>query len=102
MQQQNQMEVLFEMMKGINNLISLSKEEEALKNSMQSTNPNSDEMLRNVQKQNEIADGLDKTLKGLSELSQKTFAITPEMGQALGNAKKEMNNAMQAMQCNEC
>jgi hypothetical protein len=100
MQQQNQMQVLFEMMKGINNLLSLSKEEEALKNSMEKSNPNSKQNLENLQKQKEISDGLDKTLKSMSELSQKTFAITPEMGKALGNANKEMNSAMQAMQNN--
>lgn len=98
MQQQNQMQVFFEMMKGVNNLLSLSKEEEALKNSMAKSNPNSEQYLNNLQKQKEISDGLDKTLKGLSELSQKTFAITPEMGKVLGNANKEMNNAMQGMQ----
>jgi uncharacterized protein DUF4175 len=98
MQQQNEMQVLFEMMKGVNNLLSLSKEEESLKNSMAKSNPNSEQYLNNLQKQKEISDGLSKTLKGLSELSQKTFAITPEMGKALGNANKEMNNAMQGMQ----
>lgn len=98
MQQQNQMEVLFEMMKGINNLLSLSKEEELLKNSMQNSNPNSQQSVNNIQKQKEISDGLEKTLKSLSELSQKTFAISPEMGKALGNASREMNSAMQSMQ----
>ncbi len=98
MQQQNQMQVLFEMMKGVNNLLSLSKEEEALKNSMNKGNPNNKQNFNNLQKQKEISDGLDKILKSMSELSQKTFAITPEMGKALGNANREMNNAMQQMQ----
>lgn len=98
MQQQNQMEVLFEMMKGVNNLLSLSKEEEALKNSMEKGQSSSEQMVKKIQKQKEISDGLDKTLKSLSYLSQKTFAISPEMGKALGNAKREMNNAMQSMQ----
>lgn len=98
MQQQNQMKVMFEMMKGINNLLSLSKEEEALKNSLSNKSAGQQQRLDNLQKQKEISDGLDKTLKGLSELSQKTFAITPEMGKALGNAKRDMNNAMQQMQ----
>ena len=98
MQQQNQMQVLFEMMKGVNNLLSLSKEEEALKNGMNKGNPNREQNFNNMQKQKEISDGLDKTLKSMSELSQKTFAITPEMGKALGNAKREMNSAMQSMQ----
>ncbi len=100
MQQQNQMQVLFEMMKGINNLLSLSKEEEALKNEMNKGGKNGKQNFDDLQKQKEISDGLDKTLKSMSELSQKTFAITPEMGKALGNAKKKMNDAMQGMQNN--
>jgi hypothetical protein len=96
MQQQNQMEVVFEMMKGIKNLLSLSKEEEALKN--KNGRPNSNQISENTQSQQEISDGLEKTIKQLSELSQKTFAITPEMGKALGSAKREMQSAMQGMQ----
>jgi len=34
----------------------------------------------------------------MSDLSQKTFAITPEMGKALGDAKKKMRESIQAMQ----
>ena len=98
MQQQNQMQVLFEMMKGVENLISLSKDEEALKNKTGKSNPNSNQFVENTHSQQKISEGLDKTLKQLSDLSQKTFAITPEMGKALGNARSEMNNAMQAMQ----
>jgi len=98
MQQQNQMQILFEMMKGIENLVSLSKEEEKLKNSTEKSNPNSSQFSENIQKQQKISEGLDKTLEQMSELSQKTFAITPEMGKALGNARKEMNKAMQGMQ----
>ena len=98
MQQQNQMQVLFDMMKGVENLVSLSKEEEALKKSTERSNPNSEQFKENAQTQQKISEGLDKTLGQLSELSQKTFAITPEMGKALGNARTEMNNAMQAMQ----
>lgn len=33
----------------------------------------------------------------MSDLSQKTFAISPEMGRSLGDAKKEMDNSTQAM-----
>ena len=34
----------------------------------------------------------------MSELSQKTFAISPEMGKALGNANQKMDQSMQSMQ----
>jgi hypothetical protein len=36
-------------------------------------------------------------MQQMSELSQKTFAISPEMGKSLGDAKKQMDNSVQAM-----
>lgn len=33
----------------------------------------------------------------MSDLSQKTFAISPEMGKSLGDAKKQMENSVQSM-----
>jgi hypothetical protein len=96
MQRQNQLQVMFDMMKSLNDIISLSKEEEKLKNESASNADKND--IKQLQKQQNISEGLQKILKQLSELSQKTFAVTPEMGKALGNAQREMKNAMQAMQ----
>jgi hypothetical protein len=52
----------------------------------------------NAKKQNELMSGLDKLTSQMSDLSNKTFAITPEMGKALGDAKNSMRQAMQGMQ----
>lgn len=96
MQMQNQLQTMYDMMKAVSNLIELSKQQEQLKKSTEGKNSN--QMSQKTQTQNEILAGLEKTIKQLSELSQKTFAITPEMGRALGQAKAEMNNSMNAMQ----
>jgi hypothetical protein len=40
---------------------------------------------------------MNNVIKGLSELSQKSFAVTPEMGKAIGDALAHMNSAMQAL-----
>ncbi len=98
MQQQSQMQTLYEMMRAINSLISLSKEQEALKESSKNMSSTSPQMRENAQKQNDLQRGLDKVVQQLSELSQKTFAITPEMGRALGKAKSEMNQSISALQ----
>ena len=98
MQQQSQMETLYEMMRAINSLISLSKDQEELKESSRNMTPSSSQMRENAQKQNDLQRGLDKVLQQLSDLSQKTFAITPEMGRALGKARSEMNQSIAAMQ----
>jgi len=96
MQMQNQLQTMYDMMKAVSNLIELSKQQEELKKNTEGKNSN--QMSQKTQTQNEILAGLEKTIKQLSELSQKTFAITPEMGRALGQAKAEMNNSMNAMQ----
>lgn len=98
MQQQSQMQTMYEMMKAINSLISLSKEQEALKESTRKLSATSPQMRENAQAQNDLRRGLDKVLKQLSDLSQKTFAITPEMGRALGKARGEMNQSISALQ----
>ncbi len=98
MQQMNQMQTLTDMMKITNNLISLSKQQESLKKQSQHMNPSSSEFNQNAQQQSDIERNLDKVMQQMSSLSQKTFAITPEMGKALGDAKKEMSNSMQGLE----
>jgi hypothetical protein len=98
MQQENQMQTFTDMMRILDNILSLSKQEEELKNKLQNVDPNSSQFEQNVQKQNEIKKNLNRLLEQMSELSQKTFAITPEMGKALGNANQKMDQSMQSMQ----
>jgi len=96
MQMENQLQTMYDMMKSVNSLIDLSKKEEELKKLTENSGAN--QQLKNTQTQNEILSGLQKTIGQLSELSQKSFAITPEMGKALGQAKAEMQNSINAMQ----
>lgn len=98
MSMQTQMEVLNAMLKTIDNLLSLSKEQEALKKETSSSEFNNQKTRENAQKQGNMRGALDRILKQLSDLSDKTFAITPEMGKAIGNAKDNMNRAMEALQ----
>lgn len=96
MQMQNQLQTIYDMMKAVNNLVELSKLQESLKE--KSENSRSSQLLKDAPQQEEIMTGLEKTISQLQELSQKTFAITPEMGKALGQARAEMKNSMNAMQ----
>lgn len=98
MMQQNQMQTFTDMMKILDNLISLSKQQEELRKESQNMDPNSSAFNESAQKQNNLQQSLDKVLQQMSDVSQKTFAITPEMGKALGDAKREMNSAIQSMQ----
>ncbi len=96
--QQSQMQAFKEMMKITDNLLTLSKQQEELEKQSSDLNQNSSSFDENARKQNEIQRNLDKLMQQMSSLSQKTFAITPQMGKALGDAQKEMRNSMQGLQ----
>ena len=98
MQQENQMQTFTDMMRILDNIIELSKQQEELKNKLQNVDPNSSQFEQNLQKQNEIKKNLNKVAEQMGDLSQKTFAISPEMGKALGDANQQMNQSMQSMQ----
>ncbi len=96
--QQSQMQAFKDMMKITDNLITLSKQQEALKNQSQNLDQNSSEFNKNAEQQNNIKRNLDKIMQQMSSLSQKTFAVTPEMGKSLGDANNEMSKSMQGLQ----
>lgn len=96
MQMQNQLSTMMGMMKALEGLISLSKEQEALR--LKTRDESASKKNENTKSQNRLKNNLDKVINQLSDLSQKTFAITPEMGRALGNAKMNMLNAIQNLQ----
>jgi hypothetical protein len=98
MQQQNQMQTLTDMMRTLENLISLSKDQEQLKKQSQSMDRSSSSFNENAEKQNSLQRSLEKIMQQLNELSQKTFAVSPEMGKALGDASREMQQSQGNLQ----
>ena len=98
MQQQSQQMVMQNMLKAIDNIITLSKEQESLKNKTDNSRSQPRELPKLTQEQMDLQQSLDNILKQLSELSQKTFAITPEMGNALGKARRNMNESISGLQ----
>ncbi len=97
MQQNQQRQIVNEMRRALQDLLNLSKRQEALKNQSQSLDPNSQQFRENAQQQNEIMRDLANIANGLSRLSQKTFAVSPEMGKSIGDAMRQMNSAMQGL-----
>jgi len=96
LQQQSQY-VVNELRKASSNILELSKDEEALKQQSQSAHQNSPQLRQNAQDQLQAMQDLNNVVKGLGELSQKSFAVTPEMGKAIGEALARMNSAMHAL-----
>lgn len=98
MQQMNQLKTYYDMMKILDDLLTLSKMQEQLKKETEKLNYNSQEFSKNSRLQNEMQSSLNKILQKMTELSQKTFAITPEMGKALGKSFSEMQQSINALQ----
>lgn len=97
MQQDNQMKSFSDMVKLLNDLISLSKEQEKIMESSRNNWRNSSGN-ENAKSQNELKSNLERVITKMNNLAQKSFAITPEMGKELGDAKKEMTNALESIQ----
>ncbi len=98
MQMQNQMQVYSDMLKLIDNLIFLSKEQEKIKNASANLPYNSQKFNELSKSQSNIQRDMDRLTQQMNDLAQKTFAISPEMGKALGEARINMNSAMQSLQ----
>jgi len=95
---QKQMQhVLNEFRRAINNLLELSKREEDLKGQSKSAPPNSPQLRQNAQDQMRVMQDMGNVIQGLSELSKRSFAVTPEMGRTIGEALMHMQNAMNAL-----
>ncbi|MER3523948.1 MAG: hypothetical protein C4326_07740 [Ignavibacteria bacterium] len=97
LQQNQQRQIVNEMRRALQDLLNLSQRQEALKNQSRQLEPNSQQFRDNTQAQMEILRDLANVTQGLSKLSQKTFAITPEMGKAIGDAMRQMSQAMQSL-----
>ena len=94
----NQMRTtLVQLQKISSDLISLSRQQEELKNNTKILDPSSQQINENLRKQSRIQDDLRNVIDRMIELSNKTFAITPEMGRAVGKAYTEMNEALQSL-----
>lgn len=98
MKQQSQMKTFTDMLNLLNDMISLSKKQEEIKNETALSDPGSSALGENAQNQENLRGNLSGLLKRMSELSQKTFAISPEMGKAVGDANKQMQESVKSMQ----
>jgi len=94
MLQQQAQHVVNELRKATNDLLTLSEREEALKQQAMGAAPNSPQLRQNAEGQLQVMQDLNNVTQGLSELSKRSFAVTPAMGRAIGQAMARMQNAM--------
>ncbi len=98
MMQNQQQQVLNAMRKSLEDMLELSKRQEGLKKESQSLDQNSARFRENAQEQMDIMRDLSSVTQGLSELSQRTFSISPDLGKSIGDAMRQMDQAMQSLQ----
>ncbi len=84
--------------KAMQDLLQLSQQQEQLKNNSRTMDPNSPQFREMAQRQQNLQGDLSNVANALSELSQQSFAVTPEMGKEIGRAMGHMQQSMSAME----
>ena len=98
MQRNIQQEAIRQLQKATQNMLELSKRQEQLKQQSQSMDYNSTQFREAAQDQANALQDLRNVVGRMAELSQKSFAVTPEMGKELGDALQQMENATQSLE----
>ena len=93
-QQETSAEMVEKFQKIMADVLSLSKTQENLRQITANT-PRNSQRVKNLPNQQQILkDQLAQTMATMMDLSRETFAVTPEMGKALGKASVEMSESI--------
>lgn len=98
MQENTQRAVTNKMRKALQDMLDLSKRQEALKERTENTQANSPEFRDQAQEQGQMGQEMQNIGDQLGQLSQKSFAVTPEMGRQLGDAMRQMQGATNSLE----
>jgi hypothetical protein len=98
LQDEQAKQVVREMRKQLENMLELSRRQEALKEETKGMDPNSQRFREGAQQQSEMKNDLGNVAGNMADLSKKTFAVSPEMGKEMGDAMKEMQDALDNME----
>ena len=97
-QQQFQQQTVEEMVEKfeaiLKNILFISKEQEKLQQDTKNLPRNSPRLREMASRQQLLRDQLAQLIKTAMELSKQTFAVTPEMGKAIGRAAAGMNESL--------
>lgn len=97
MQQHQQQQIVNEMRRALQDLLEISRRQEALKKGTESLEQNSAGFRNQAQGQMDAIRDLSVVLDRLGALSNKSFSVTPEMGKSLGEAMQRMGESMQSL-----
>jgi len=91
-------EVMQALQRSSNDLLQLSKQQEQLMKQSGGMNSNSPQFNQNADRQQELMSGLQRVGEQLYQLSQKSFAVTPDIARAMGKAMNEMQAALNELE----
>ena len=94
MERKSSKEAERQMKKNLDDMLELSKEQEKLQDATKSMDWNSTQFPKSAQKQADMKDALSSVINNMAALSQKSFAVTPDMAKNLGEALSQMQAAM--------
>lgn len=95
MSKRSSKESIRQMQKAISDMIQLSKNQESLLNKTEKTDYNSTNLPNIGKEQMNQFEGLMRVAERLADLSEKSFAVTPQMGDEIAAALQNMNNALE-------
>ncbi|MEK6650223.1 MAG: DUF4175 family protein, partial [Bacteroidota bacterium] len=91
-------QVMNSLRRATTDLLEISRDQEALRNEARNAPANSPQLRQNAQGQLRALQDLSNVIANLGELAQRSFAVTPGMGKALGEALANMQNAMRNLE----
>lgn len=90
-------EAMRKLKKAIDDMLKLSKEQESIKEQTQKCDYSSTQIPELANKQAQLSEAVSNVAGALMELSQKSFAVTPQMAALMGEALKQMQQTLQSM-----
>ncbi len=96
--QNQQRETVNALRKAQQNLLDISKKQEELMGQTQQSGQNPSSTRSLSDKQNELMQELNYTAQQMMQLSNKSFTVTPRMGQQMGQAYGQMQQALNQLQ----
>jgi hypothetical protein len=98
MLQKQMQQTLNALRRATNDMLELSKREESLKQQAQAAPTNSPQLRQNAQDQMRAMQDMQNVIRGLGELSKRSFVVTPEIGRSIGEAMAHMQNSLEALE----
>lgn len=98
MKRRGSREAMRQMQRSMNDMLDLSKQQEELRDQTKSLDPSSSQFPELARKQQRTKEAMQNLANNMMQLAQKSFSVSPEMAEDMGNALQQMQQSMQELQ----